>query len=120
MASWIYITQMFILYAGRPLFTISLIGCIMNAIMFSTVQMYRSQPCTFFLFIASIARCLHLLTAGLLRLLAIGFNIDPTIISLPWCKMRSYIILVCYGIAITCEWLATIDRFLMTSRAPNI
>ncbi|CAF1238727.1 unnamed protein product [Adineta ricciae] len=120
MSLWSHRTQIFVLYGGFPLAAISLIGCIMNIITFSSVRMYRSRSCTFYLSIAAVARCLHILVAGLSRVLAIGFNIDPSIISPLWCKMRLYMIITCYGIAVTCECLATVDSFSMTSLLVNI
>ncbi|UJR19850.1 hypothetical protein I4U23_022983 [Adineta vaga] len=117
MASWLYITQMFIIYVGIITLVFSLFGCIMNVIIFSTVQMYRSQSCTFFLLISAIIRSVHLFSVGLSRILAIVFRIDLTLISLLRCKMRFYIVQTGFGVSMTCECLATIDRFLVTSRS---
>ncbi|UJR12481.1 hypothetical protein I4U23_016656 [Adineta vaga] len=116
MASWLYITQIFLSYVAPIIFIISLIGCIMNIIIFSTVDMYRCQSCTFFLLISAIVRCIHILNTGLSRGLAIIFHIDLTLVSLFWCKVRYYIINTCLGIAMTCECLATINQFLVTSK----
>ncbi|CAF1359818.1 unnamed protein product [Adineta steineri] len=120
MASWSYITQMLTLYAFIPSLCIGLLGSLMNVIILSTARMYRTQPCTFFLLIAAIAEFVHLLVAGISRISAIGFNIDLTLLSPAWCKLRPYLIDICYGMALTCEWLATVDRFLCTARSANL
>ncbi|CAF1356232.1 unnamed protein product [Adineta ricciae] len=119
MASWLSITQIFITYIAPLIFLLSLFGCLMNTILFSTVYMYRSQPCTFFLLIAAISRFVHLLNTGLSRGLAIMIGKDVTLVSPVLCKTRSYLINVCLGISMTCECLATVDRFLVTSRNAN-
>ncbi|CAF0759767.1 unnamed protein product [Adineta steineri] len=120
MASWLYITQIYTLYAFFPFCCIGLFGSLMNTIILSTSRMYRTQPCTFFLLIAAIAQSVQYLTAGISRISAIGYNTDLTLLSPAWCKIRAYLIDTCYGVALTCEWLATIDRFLMTSRSANL
>ncbi|CAF1433454.1 unnamed protein product [Adineta steineri] len=120
MASWSYITQMYTLYVLIPFCCIGFFGSLMNTIILSTSRMYRTQPCTFFLLIAAIAQSVQYLTVGISRVSAVGFNTDLTLLSPVWCKLKAYLIDTCYGIAMTCEWLATIDRFLMTSRAANL
>ncbi|CAF1385645.1 unnamed protein product [Adineta ricciae] len=116
MLSWAVVTKMVILYAGSAVLFSSLFGCLMNVIIFSSFHMYRSQPCTFYLLIAALTRFTHLLMIGIPRGIAILFNVDLTLISLEWCKMRFYIVSTCFGLEMTFECLATIDRFLITSR----
>ncbi|CAF3873656.1 unnamed protein product [Adineta steineri] len=120
MASWSYITQIYTLYAFIPFCSIGFFGSLMNTTILSTSRMYRTQPCTFFLLIAAIAQSVQYLTAGISRISAIGFHTDLTLLSPVWCKIRQYLIDTCYGVAFTCECLATIDRFLLTSRAANL
>ncbi|CAF1358436.1 unnamed protein product [Adineta steineri] len=111
---------MYTLYVLIPFCCIGFFGSLMNTIILSTSRMYRTQPCTFFLLIAAIAQSVQYLTVGISRVSAVGFNTDLTLLSPVWCKLKAYLIDTCYGIAMTCEWLATIDRFLMTSRAANL
>ncbi|CAF4189010.1 unnamed protein product, partial [Adineta steineri] len=111
---------MYTLYAFIPFCSIGLFGSLMNTIILSTSRMYCTQPCTFFLLIAAIAQSVQYLTAGISRISAIGFHTDLTLLSPVWCKMRQYLIDTCYSVAFTCECLATIDRFLLTSRAANL
>ncbi|CAF3599151.1 unnamed protein product [Adineta steineri] len=111
---------MYTIYAFIPFCCIGLFGSLMNTIILSTSRMYRTQPCTFFLLIAAITQSLQYLVAGIPRISAIGFHTDLTLVSPTWCKMRSYLIDTCFGVTTTCESLATIDRFLSTSRAANL
>ncbi|CAF4202123.1 unnamed protein product [Adineta steineri] len=120
MASWSYITQMYTLYVLIPFCCIGFFGSLMNTIILSTSRMYRTQPCTFFLLIAAIAQSVQYLVSGISRISAIGFDIDLTLLSPGWCKIKAYLIDTCLGVAMTCEWLATIDRFLITSRSANL
>ncbi|CAF1688224.1 unnamed protein product, partial [Adineta ricciae] len=65
----------------------------------------------------AIASCVQLICATLSRILAYGFNNDLTALSLTWCKIKQHFVATCYGISVTCFWLATLDQFLITSRA---
>ncbi|CAF1403143.1 unnamed protein product [Adineta ricciae] len=120
MVSWERITQMFGVYAGFTIFCFSLFGSIMNVIVFSTVRMYRGQPCTFFLLISAIVRSVHIFSIGLSRILAVVFHIDLILASLVWCKMRSFIVQTGFCVSMTCECLAAIDRFLVSSRSVKL
>ncbi|CAF0772505.1 unnamed protein product [Adineta ricciae] len=92
----------------------------MNIIVFSADDPYRNKPCTFFLMIAAIAHSVHLLSATLTRILATGFDKDFSTMSIVWCKMRQYNIATAAGISLTCQWLAAVDQFLITSRSVRL
>lgn len=69
---------------------------------------------------AAIAHGVHLMSTTLTRILAAGFNKDFTNISMVWCKMRQYNLATAAGISLTCQWLAAVDQFLITSRLVNL
>ncbi|CAF0770712.1 unnamed protein product [Adineta ricciae] len=120
MVSWYYLTQIFVLYIGSATLSLGLFGSMINSIIFLTNPMYRSQPSTFFLLISAITRFIHLFTIGLSRGLGVVFHIDVTCASLLWCKTRYYVVNSGFGIAVTCECLAAIDPFLVTSRSAKL
>ena len=111
---------MLICYAGIPVLCLSFFGGVMSIIVLSTTRMYRTQPCTFFLLIATVSCSLQLFIAGVSRILAVGFYKDFTVLSFPWCKCRQYILTTCSGITATCVWLSTVDHFLITSRSARL
>ncbi|UJR17574.1 hypothetical protein I4U23_004470 [Adineta vaga] len=120
MATWIFITQMYACYAGTLLFCMSLFDCIMNTIVFTADRSYRTKPCTFFLIIAAIMHSIHLFFATLMRILATGFDRDLSGESVAWCKIKYATIFAVAGISLTCQWLATVDQFFMTSRSARL
>jgi hypothetical protein len=113
--------RMFVIYGGMALFCFNFFGSVMKIIMFSTVGMYRNTPGTFYMLISAIGGSIQLLNASILsRYLGTGFFIDITRLSLGWCKVRQYLYVTCPAIAITCDWLATVDQFLVTSRSARL
>ncbi|UJR38889.1 hypothetical protein I4U23_031557 [Adineta vaga] len=107
-------------FFGSTLLYCSAFGSMMNAIIFLSTSIYRSQPCTFVLLISSIFRLIHTVSIGTARVLGVGFLIDVTTTSLFWCKTRYYIINIGFGISITCECFTAIHQFLITSRSVKL
>ena len=116
MSSWRSFAVSYAQYFGIPALSIGIIGDLLNIFIFSTVRMYRQTPSTFYLLCAVIGNFIHLSIAITTRIISIGFNNDFTRSSLGWCKMRQYIIATYAPLALTCESLAAIDQFLVTSR----
>ncbi|CAF1239303.1 unnamed protein product [Rotaria sordida] len=89
-------------------------GSILNVIVFSISKKLRSSPCSLYLIFASIGFALYLNIVALLRLLQIGFNIDP---SSKWswvCKIRFYAVGFLLMLPRSYMLLAAIDRYLMS------
>jgi len=120
MSSLTYDTQMFVIYGGISLFCINYFGCVMKIITFSNTQMYRNLPCTFYMLISAVGGALELIGALIQGILKTGFTTDITRMSTGWCVIRQYIVVTCPAIAVTCDWLATVDQFLVTSRSARL
>ncbi|CAF3684001.1 unnamed protein product [Adineta steineri] len=86
----------------------------------STKRSYRTKPSTFFMLLSAIAGCIHLINATLARILTTGFDIDLTRTSSVLCKLRQFVYVIVPGFAITCDWLSTINQFLVTSRSVRL
>ncbi|CAF1500090.1 unnamed protein product [Adineta steineri] len=86
----------------------------------STKRSYRTKPSTFFMLLSAIAGCIHLINATLARILTTGFDIDLTRTSSVLCKLRQFVYMIVPGFAITCDWLSTINQFLVTSRSVRL
>ena len=98
-------------YYGLFILITGVFGGLLNILVFQTLNTFRDTPCVFYLTIASIVNVGQLLTSLLIRILSIGFNIDPTILS--WfCKLRVFSIQFCALISLSCTSLATIDQFI--------
>lgn len=107
------IGSQFTIYAGSILFSLGFSGNLITIYLFRSM---RHIPVTFILIILSIANCISLIV-GLLNRVAVAIvDIDPTLISPVWCKLRVYTgqtsVLFCQS----CACLASINCFLLTNR----
>jgi hypothetical protein len=114
--SFQFALQQITIYYGLFTLIAGVFGGLLNVLIFTTLKTFRQTPCVFYLTVASIVSIGQLLTSLLIRILSIGFFIDPTRIS--WlCKTRVFLIQFCALISLTCMCLATIDQFIsMTHR----
>src|SRR5579871_3365548 len=108
-------TQTNLYYFGGPiLMIIGTVSCISNIILFSQKSL-RKNPCAICL-VAFNAACFLLLYFSLLpAILQIGYNIEPGVYNLVYCRIRFYL-----GFLLACLppfylILASIDRVLVTS-----
>ncbi|CAF1289632.1 unnamed protein product [Rotaria sordida] len=91
-------------------------GNLMLLLIFSMDSHYRTTPCTFYFLIGSVHDMLLILIILGSRLVSVGFNIDLTQISVTWCKTRYFLFCAWAGILLTCQCLATLDQYLVTSK----
>lgn len=103
-------------YFGFPSLAIGMIGDLLNIFIFSTVRTYRQTPSTFYLLGAVTANFIHLSIAITTRIFSVAYDLDITRTSIAYCKMRQFIIATYPSLGLTCESLAAIDQFLVTSR----
>lgn len=101
------------IYLGIPIYVSGFVGSLLNIrILYSN----GINPCTFLLIYTSIVDC-FVLNIGLLpRILAVGFNIDPTLSNLGWCKIRTYGLRISTLISLYTICLTSIDRFFVSCR----
>lgn len=113
------IAQQTTIYFGLSILILGVIGGFLNILVFTTLQTFRKTPSVFYLTISSIVNIGQLLTSLLIRILSVGFHIDPTIIS--WfCKIRVFLVQFFAIISLTCMSLATIEQFIsITHRQLN-
>ncbi|CAF1124285.1 unnamed protein product [Rotaria sp. Silwood1] len=111
------VTDRFIeLYLGLFFLILGPIGTIMQIFILTTVSYYRTTPCTFYFFIASIRECGLFIAAVGPLVFATILDIDITRISVVWCKLRFFLALSSGAVSSACTCLATIDQFLVTSQ----
>jgi hypothetical protein len=107
------IGSQFTIYAGSILFSLGFSGNLITIYLFRSM---RHIPVTFILIILSIANCISLIVGLLNRVVVAIVDIDPTLISPVWCKLRVYTgqtsVLFCQS----CACLASINCFLLTNR----
>ena len=103
-------------YFGFPALALGVIGDLLNIFIFTTVRTYRQTSSTFYLLGAVMANFVHLSIAITTRIFSVAYDLDMTRTSLVYCKMRQFIIATYPPLGLTCESLAAIDQFLVTSR----
>jgi hypothetical protein len=106
-----YYIQQIAIYYGIPIFILSVIGALLNILVFLSSKTFRHKSCVFYLTVMSILDLGRLLTSTLSNILSWGFGIDWTISSLFYCKIKVFIFSTCSLSSITCLCLAIIDQY---------
>ncbi|CAF1245686.1 unnamed protein product [Adineta steineri] len=103
-------------YGGPILMILGTVSCILSLIVF-TKKNLRKNPCAIYLVAYNIGNLLQIYTTMLLAILSIGYNIDPTLYSLSFCRFHYYTQFLSTVLSPSYLILASIDRILITS--PN-
>ncbi|CAF1476730.1 unnamed protein product [Adineta steineri] len=102
-------------FGGPLLIAIGSIGCILNLMVF-TKDTLRKSPCTICFVAVNIIDFIYFYTGLLITTLASGYDIDPSIRSVTFCRVRYYVGYVLSSWEASYIILAAIDRTLVTSR----
>ncbi|CAF0728533.1 unnamed protein product [Adineta steineri] len=100
-------------YFSIFIFLFGTTGNILNCLVLSRPSL-RSNPCTFYFLISSIANMISI-TCGLTSRILSGWDMDLTNTNAFLCKFRAFIMLVSRSIAFWLIALATVDRWLLSS-----
>jgi hypothetical protein len=114
-----YYIQQIAIYYGIPIFILGVIGQFLNIILFLSSRTFRQKSCVFYLTVMSALDFSRLLISVLFNILAWGFEIDWTLSSLFFCKIRILIYSACSLGSITCLCLAIIDQYFATCYHPR-
>ena len=120
MVSLIYVAQQYTVYMGSLIFILGIFGNFMVISIFSMERSYRTNPCTFYFLTATVHDMLLVAVILGIRIATLFFGIDLTQKSVAWCKIRYYLFATWAGITVTCQCLAAIDQFLITSRSTRL
>ncbi|CAF1930123.1 unnamed protein product [Rotaria magnacalcarata] len=101
------------IYGGFFVFSIGVIGNVLNIIIFSSLKTFREMSSTFYMTVTSAVNIFQLIFGLLTRILINGYNIDPTKTSSFMCKARQFILITTMLIVFTCMCFAAIDQFLL-------
>lgn len=112
-----YITKQMNVYVGLFILVLGVIGNTLNALIFANVRTsFARNPCSHYFIAIAMIDLLCLLIGFLSKILASGFDIDPTTSSVVFCKFRSFFVYIIPLISTNLTCLATIFQFLNTSR----
>jgi len=110
-----YYIQQIAIYYGIPIFILGVIGQFLNIIVFLNSKTFRQKSCVFYLTVMSALDLSRLFISALFNILAWGFEIDYTVSSLFFCKIKVLIYTTCSLSSITCLCLAIIDQYFASS-----
>ncbi|CAF1586285.1 unnamed protein product [Didymodactylos carnosus] len=105
-------------YASLPMLLLGLIGNSLNVYVF-TRKVLRKNPCVILFFCSTIANFFALLV-GLLARATLGFGWDPTVYNQAICKLKVFVLLSSQFIATWLITIATINRYLSSSRNAKV
>ena len=107
------------IYCGIPVLVLGVLGCLLNILVFLSLQTFRQSSCAFYLTIMSVCNIGQLFYGLFVRIMNTLTNTDSTVTSLFYCKSRLYLIQVFIGTSMTCFCLATIDQYFATCTRPR-
>ncbi|CAF1258075.1 unnamed protein product [Adineta steineri] len=103
---------------GSILIFIGTVGCIFNLIIFSKKTL-RKNPCSIYFIAYNIVNLLYIYCNLLYTVVSLGYDIDPAIYSLVFCRLHLYASLLFHCLNQYYLILASIDRMFITSRNAN-
>jgi hypothetical protein len=120
MASVVYLQSASLylsLIMGCLILLLGTIGNILNVLIFiNRTGTFRTSPCSLYFIAIAIINTLHMLHGLPHRILSGGFDIDATVTSLIFCKLRQFLVLSLPFMRNTLSCIATISQFFATSR----
>jgi hypothetical protein len=102
-------------FGGPILVSLGTVSCVLSLAVF-TKKNLRKNPCAIYLIAYHIASLLLIYTTVLAQTLAKGYDVDPTLYNLVYCRFRFYTTLLFDVLGPSYLVLASIDRILLTSR----
>ncbi|CAF1553931.1 unnamed protein product, partial [Didymodactylos carnosus] len=105
-------------YAPLPMLLLGLIGNTLNVYVF-TRKALRKNPCVI-LFLCSTIANFFALFVGLLARVTLGFGSDPTVYNQAICKLKFFVLQSSQFMSIWLITLATVDRYLSSSRNAKV
>ena len=106
-------------YAGLFIFCVGTIGNVFNIIVFTHLRALSKLASSLFLVSSFIGSQLVLSTGVISRVIFGLTGKDPLVSSNIWCKIRNLLGPVGGSVALTCISLASVERYLVTSRQVN-
>ena len=110
-----FIMQHLTRYGGSSLYIICLFGTIMNMLTFLQ-RTYKRRACSLYLLIASTCDFIHINLGLLTNILQHGFHYNGRINSTIYCRINIYFVYVLTIISGTLTALASIDRYILSSK----
>jgi hypothetical protein len=107
-----YVSEQTTIYLGCFVLITGILGGILTTIVLLSLKTFRETSCAFYLTVASIVALCQLLTTVMSRIIISGFGIDISVLSLFYCRFRSYLSQAFSLIFLTCMCLCIIDQFL--------
>jgi hypothetical protein len=114
------LSQYLSLTVGFVILIVGIIGDCLYILIFLTFGNYQRSACSQYMLAGSLFDLLFLLIGLITRILGQGFNLDFTLTSRVWCKLRPSLLEIISLCSFTCLCLQSIDVFFYTSRSATM
>jgi hypothetical protein len=114
-----FIGQQITIYGGSIIIGAGVIGGLFNILIFLSLKTFRESTSAFYLTVMSFVDIGQLGFGLFSRVMIYGFGIDWNASSLPFCKIRLTLFLICSVVSYTCLCLAIFDQYLSTCTRPR-
>jgi hypothetical protein len=108
-------SENFSLYFTITIFIIGIIGSILNLLVLTTLKLFRSNQCIFYLIVESIVNIGQLSILFIIYFLTLINGSDPENVSLIWCKMKNILPQLFRLLSTSMVCFAAFDQFLSTN-----
>ncbi|CAF0839303.1 unnamed protein product [Adineta steineri] len=109
------LSQNFSLYFTMTIFVLGTIGGLINIGVLTTLKLFRSNQCAFYLIMESTVNTLQLFVLFIIYLLPITIETDPANTSLAWCKIKNFLTQTLRLLSSSMVCFAAFDQFLSTN-----
>jgi hypothetical protein len=114
------ISENLLLYFTISIFVIGSIGNLFNLCVLTTLKIFRSNQCAFYLIVESIVNTCQLIILFIINILPITLGFEPGNVSIVWCKVKNMLPQTLRLISTSMVCFAALDQFLFTNPYPSI
>jgi hypothetical protein len=105
----------FSLYFTVSIFIIGCIGNLINLCVLTTLKLFRSNQCAFYLIMESIVDTYQLSILFVIYILPVTYGSDPGNVSIAWCKLKNTVPQILRLLSTSMVCFAALDQFLSTN-----
>jgi hypothetical protein len=108
-------SESFSLYFTLGLFAVGLIGNTVNLLVLTSLKLFRSNQCVFYLVFETIVNIGQLTILFIMHFLTMIHQVDPGNTSLVWCKLKNMLPQIFRLLSTSMVCLAAFDQYLSTN-----
>jgi hypothetical protein len=114
------VTEDFSFYFTMAIFVLGIIGNLVNLCVLTSLKIFRSNQCAFYLIVESITNTSQLTILFIINLLPITLGFEPGNVYIAWCKLKNMLPQTLRLISTSMVCLAALDQYFSTNPHPSI